>query len=512
MLCAMIVDDEKAICDGLTENMPWAQMGIGRVIRFYSAKEAIESKAVPDILISDICMPRMTGIDLAEKMLEKNPECKVIFISAYSDKEYYRSAISLHAMGYIEKPINQAEAIEVISGAAALCQRQKHLISQQKGMEQYQVEQFCRDAANGHFRREWLEDPFIAGFAARHRWFMAVQVMVRPGLLKPGESQKLCHTASEQFRRFFAQCLAIVKEKDVLLLILADSPPKSEAALRDSMRLAIDSMAQRDELFFAAGAPVASVESLPSSCASAAETSRLLFYRGYGGAVFFEESRRPYLSEFRLDESFLEEVPCLIRGNREDEYMLKLQKSLRTACECVNCPPEAIKKEYSKLLRVLSETGAAIFHRQDYETYYMWKTIEQAGTLLRLKDYLLTVSGELFHEHRKFSRYGSTVYAVVQELNRQLSNPDFSIRMLAQTLHFRDTYLSSLFKSKTGTTINRYLIGLRMEEARRLLRNTELSISQVAVRSGYRDVDYFTRCFKKHTGVLPSAFRGGQKR
>ena len=66
MLCAMIVDDEKAICDGLTENMPWAQMGIGRVIRFYSAKEAIESKAVPDILISDICMPRMTGIDLAE--------------------------------------------------------------------------------------------------------------------------------------------------------------------------------------------------------------------------------------------------------------------------------------------------------------------------------------------------------------------------------------------------------------------------------------------------------------
>ena len=104
------------------------------------------------------------------------------------------------------------------------------------------------------------------------------------------------------------------------------------------------------------------------------------------------------------------------------------------------------------------------------------------------------------------------MYAVVQELNRQLSNPDFSIRMLAQTLHFRDTYLSSLFKSKTGTTINRYLMGLRMKEARRLLRNTELSISQVAIRSGYRDVDYFTRCFKKHTGVLPSAFRGGQKR
>lgn len=512
MLCAMIVDDEKAICDGLSENMPWAQMGIDRVIRCYSASEALESSAVPDILISDICMPRMTGIDLAGKILEKNPECKVIFISAYSDKEYYRSAISLHAMGYIEKPINQAEAIEVISSTADLCQRHKHLISQQKGMEQYRAEQFCRGVANGQFHREWLEDPFIAGFAAGIRWFMALLVMIRPGLLKPGGAQKLCHTASEQFGRFFARCLGIVKDRDTLLLILGDDPPKSDAALRDRVRLAVDSMARRDELFIAAGLPASSPEGLPASCASAAETSRLLFYRGYGEAVFSEEARRPYLSQFRLDEAFLEEVPCLIRENREDDYMLKLQKSFRTAAECVNCPPEAVKKEYSKLLRVLSETGAAIFHRQDYETYHMWKTIEQAGTLLGLKDYLMTVSSDIFREYQDFSRYGGTVYAVVQELNRQLSNPDFSIRMLAQTLHFRDTYLSSLFKSKTGTTINRYLMELRMEEARRLLRNTELSVSQVAVRSGYRDVDYFTRCFKKHTGVLPSAFRGGQKR
>lgn len=512
MLCVMIVDDEKPICDGLAENIPWERLRVDKVIKAYSPEDALESTERPDVLISDIRMPHMTGIQLAGEILKKNPMCKIVFMSAYSDKEYYRSAISLHAVGYIEKPIALAEAQEVVTEAVGLCMQHRRFVSQQESVEQYRSQQFCRELASGVFSREWLQDEFAARFVS-HSWYCAVLAKLHPRSLPEPSRERICRMIAASFERFFPGCLCMKKDQETLLLFLAGDGPDAETVLRDKVRSVMESLPEQGSIFFAAGYPVTQAEgALAGSLNNAEELSRLLFYRGYGETVFSSQKYLSYASEFHLDPDILRELPNMVRENRKDEVLIWLQKSLKEASDCVNCPPEAIKKEYMKLTQVLVDTEQAVFHERTCEVYQIWEDIERTCTLLGLKEYLLTTVETVFNRFSEFELYGSIVYSVIQELNRQLSNPDFSIKSLAKSMHFRDTYLSSLFKKKTGTTINHFLMELRMDEARRLVLSTELDIWEIAERVGYRDPRYFTSSFKKHTGVLPSALRGKHKR
>lgn len=102
----LIVDDEAFIRDGLIENIDWGNNGISTVETSEDGLDAFEKSLWyrPDILLTDVKMPRVDGIELAKKIRETIPDCKIIFMSAYSDKEYLKSAIRLSALDYIEKP------------------------------------------------------------------------------------------------------------------------------------------------------------------------------------------------------------------------------------------------------------------------------------------------------------------------------------------------------------------------------------------------------------------------
>ena len=103
----LIVDDEAHVRDGIEENLPWAQLGVDRVFKAATGREGLcmAEEYQPDVIISDVRMPQMDGLSMARTLCERFPGAKLIFISAYSEIDYYRSAMKLHAVGFIEKPI-----------------------------------------------------------------------------------------------------------------------------------------------------------------------------------------------------------------------------------------------------------------------------------------------------------------------------------------------------------------------------------------------------------------------
>ena len=111
-----IVDDERTTREYLSALVDWESLGMEVV---FTAKDGIdalrnfENKNV-DILITDVRMPRMNGVELATNIRAKKPECKILFLSGYTDKEYLKSAISLKVEQYIEKPIDIAELTDVL--------------------------------------------------------------------------------------------------------------------------------------------------------------------------------------------------------------------------------------------------------------------------------------------------------------------------------------------------------------------------------------------------------------
>ena len=119
----LLVDDEFHVRKKLRDKINWNALGIDLLleaddgIRGYET--ALQHKI--DILISDIRMPRMSGMEMAEKIRALYPDCVILFLSGYSDKEYLRSAISLHAHSYIDKPVSPLQVAEAVKEAAAYC-------------------------------------------------------------------------------------------------------------------------------------------------------------------------------------------------------------------------------------------------------------------------------------------------------------------------------------------------------------------------------------------------------
>jgi two-component system, response regulator YesN len=131
MVKAIIVDDEQMTRNGLLNYVDWKSAGIEVVGEATDGLEGLDlaKSTSPDIAVCDVRMPKMDGIKLAEHLKELLPNCKIIFLSGYSDKEYLKSAIQIKAVDYIEKPVNLKEFQELLRKTAESCREDRRKIS-----------------------------------------------------------------------------------------------------------------------------------------------------------------------------------------------------------------------------------------------------------------------------------------------------------------------------------------------------------------------------------------------
>ena len=117
----LVVDDEKMPREILRDRLPWAELGVARVDVAEDGAQALELARAhrPDVVLSDVKMPRMNGLELAGAVREMYPECQFIFLSGYTDKEYLKGAIKLRAASYVEKPIDLEEVAAVLREVTA---------------------------------------------------------------------------------------------------------------------------------------------------------------------------------------------------------------------------------------------------------------------------------------------------------------------------------------------------------------------------------------------------------
>ena len=129
MIKLLIVDDESFTRQGILETIPWKDLSIYDVKEAFDGENALEilKEFEPDILLTDVRMPRLNGIELSFKTRELYPNCSIIFMSGYSDKEYLKSAIHLKAISYVEKPIDLYELEEALKSAVSEVQKSKIL-------------------------------------------------------------------------------------------------------------------------------------------------------------------------------------------------------------------------------------------------------------------------------------------------------------------------------------------------------------------------------------------------
>ncbi|MDF2988858.1 MAG: histidine kinase, partial [Eubacterium sp.] len=124
----LIVDDEVNTRKGIIGRLPLSEMGITEVCEADDGINGLKAVSAfePDIILTDVRMPRMDGVEMVYKIREQLPGCQVIFMSGYSDKEYLKSAIELKALNYIEKPINMNELKGALQASISLCEEERN--------------------------------------------------------------------------------------------------------------------------------------------------------------------------------------------------------------------------------------------------------------------------------------------------------------------------------------------------------------------------------------------------
>ena len=353
MIRAIVVDDEDETRQGLLDCIPWAELGIGGVESAGSGEEAIAvcSTYYPDIIISDIRMPRLNGMAFIERVMSFLPHSKVIFISGYSDKEYLKFAIQYHAVAYFEKPLNPAKIAGTLLETVAAIHRETISYADENSTSNkpYKIEE---------------------------------------GVLSQFES-----------------CLGS-NDRDQAIRIL-------ESLL----------------------------SGFQDSTYSSVNQARDIFY----------------------------------------ELAVKIHEN-------------GVKRGY--------EGSGAIEAAHNY----IWKVISEAKTMHEIFIYVRDKTEWYFTQEETVKKYQSA-YRIMRYIDMNISDKSLSVNMLSKKVHFSPAHISHMFKRKTGRTINQYITVERIEKAKIILRNRDMKLTEVAEQVGYCDANYFTRIFKKVTGVTPSEYR-----
>lgn len=485
----LIAEDETLTRNAIAENLR-AILPDARLVLAENGLRAVEqARALPrlDLVFMDVKMPVMDGVQAARELRAQWENCQIIFLTAYSDFEFMREALDLGAVDYLLKPFSQTGLVAAVQKAAGrlklLEQTREQLTRAQAERERLSElvdERTLLDVASGALDID--SEEALAGSAASG----AFAVVRCPAGFAPRRAEGLLRGAQWEPR---LRVLVRVREEYIFLLVFSGLEEDVSAVVHDRLsglcakirRLmhAELSAAVSDtfhSLHRAAGACFACYAALP-------ETGGGVRWLRENGAEAYARGRPP---AFRLDAAGVDTLFAYFRLQRlslpvcqrhllsrmeEASESLSAQARARVmGCGDIEELAEAARELCAGLVEPPAAPPPAPAASED-------------GMEARIREYLL-------------AHYDGEV----------------TLESISAELGYSRTYFSKLFKRLFGQNFVAYLTGLRIEEAKRLLKNEPIGIREVAARTGFRDGAYFSSTFRRLTGQTPSEYQEAVKK
>lgn len=528
MVKVLLVDDEPLECEAIRfilererpEVQVVGQAGSGRL----ALKLARELR--PDIVFMDIQMPGIGGLEATQALKEAVPGVKVVMLTAYDEFDFAQRALKLGASDYLLKPARPQEILRVVDNmcrelaeAAAREEEEKRLRQELEAMMPFIATGLVLDLVSGRSTNlEQLKErasflglgpgPYqvllvdIDHFAASTQARREVERQV----LKKEVYQALLRTLQDN-----AQGLVTPLGSDTFL-VLACVPGGKEAALElaEKLREAVASSTPCT-VTVGVGTTCADLAEVPLSYAAAQRAVRYGSFFGADQVVASSELERgdaestfyPYELEARLAQSVrLGEAETARAVFRE----LWQRLSAATAGEAELARARALELA-TVLTRAALEGGAessvlSVLQRASLEE------LTAAPTAAAVEEWVRAVLDECLKavEASQAALRSEVIGQAKRYINQHFREP-VSLEDVAKEVHLSPFYLSRLFKEKEGVNFVDYLTRLRLEEAKKLLAQTNDTVAAIAEQVGYAEANYFSRIFRRHFGMSPSEYR-----
>ncbi len=524
-----VIDDIKSVADMITTRIPWEEHGIETAGSALDGDEGLELvlREKPDIVLSDIRMPRMDGLEMTRRILEALPHCKVIILSAYTDFAYAQQAIRLGAFDFVKKPFSVKEIADIVLKA-----RDARLEEMQEQAHVQAMEQKMRDSLpvlrQEYFHLLMHHSTDIPRAAARWE-FLQLELVPRDFAVLIAEIDHL----TEKFRDMPVQEMELVRFS--LQNIMEETVARFTKGIifRESMNRYVVVINCRDDaealavaeaccvniatytkftISIGTGLYAAGVDELPRSYNQALKALSYHFYTGGNGALGFGAltlEREPVPEAFFSRE---QELLFALRSGNKDKCIPLLEGMLDSLTGELGVLPapeyvETLCCELaSKLYRVLLE-----LFPQDQLTTFETRlgVIKSAGpvSFQRLRELLLEFTREGCERVEGSRRLESRrIILEAMAYIRSHLQLDLSLEHCARQFNFSPGYFSNLFKKESGMSFQHFVIQEKMEKAKAMLLSDH-QVQEIARDLGYEHRRYFSEVFKKYTGQTPSEFR-----
>ncbi len=514
MYKVLIVDDEKMIRMGIKKVIQWEKLGVGQVFTAASAREALQilEEQGPQIMITDIQMSEMSGLELIEEARKRQPELRVLVLTGYDSFEYARQSLRLKVQDFFLKPVDETDLSNAIEGQIHFLECKKAeaksslLVQRTRGLaEQIRLEAQMRDLV--HRRgdsRQLLER--MRDYYSLDRFYGFQVVLIIPPLSMANQSSE------NNFQEMSMKniCISIVDaqaegitffDDDGALVAVYFLGEEVESVPEKSRELA---EILQDEFDCKPKMVIGSVvECLDNLYISYHDARHLLDTEKEGlqdiVQLLGEQNKNSIFQDIYAE---LKGIMCSNIGNTE--YVLKAFRTFTKAAESYNLSRQTVR-------RLCFELASSI-----YFSYLGEAGETEAGKLDALSKSLRSASREeacAVTEMFLSQMLGSqeeNVHDIVAKAKYYIAEhltEDLTVSNIAVSLYITPNYFSRLFKRVTKEGCNEYIVRKRIEKAKSLLDTTSLKIGEIAMMVGYRDTNYFSLAFKKHTGKSPTKYR-----
>lgn len=527
MVRLLIVDDELKTREGIHRLFHWPDLGIDEVKTSRNGSEALDiiKDYPPDIVLTDVKMPKMNGIELAEKIRCMMPECMIIFLSAYSDKEYLKSAIHLNAIDYIEKPIDPEEVRSALLNAVnqhiEARNRKKHIerISSSLNESQYLIRQEAAAALlNGSFDTFTVFDNYgddIIGFSMNENCARATAAITFNWKADENEIIQLQHKLVKLINQNILfeklNSIAYFYSFNILAIIMENKVVKNPevfAEALEKLNVNLKDMFEGNFTISTGWSRVpGSVSNISEAFNASVEASMLQFYYGEGRVFQSSYTQR---SVFRMDKGIYNTFRKHLEENMPERASELVRELTSDIMRSLDGNIGMIKNIYSNLyitLLEVSRTSSISEKEHIKESRSIWDKIGKIATLRELSDFIISEIYNIYGPTYIKDAVGRKIFEIIRYIQNNYGNSNLSTELIAGNVYLSRTYICGIFKRSMGKTLNDYITEIRIEKAKELLKDSKVKLYEIASRVGYSDANYFTTIFKKQTGYLPSEYR-----
>ena len=536
MYKALIVDDEPSARNGIRDCIDWSKYNIkvaGDADDGTTALKIIK-KEKPDIILTDVKMSQMHGIELAKEVRALYPDTKIIFISGYDDVDYIKSALKLKAIDYVLKPIDLVELEEVIKKVVNIIEEEDRQNDIILGMEKKLIEsvpllrdKFLKTLVFGDIEETRLIEDRIEflnlDLTMDGKYCIMIididdQVQLFKGM-KEKDQQLISLSViniSKELIKIYYNGYVIEKERGEFVCIIQANETSDLFDIEKVAEHIQITLGNKLDLSISIGIGkiVDNLSLLMNSYYNANKALAQKLFVGKNQIFTLENDTETYNSDLNIDLKKEEKIKFLLKAGEKDEVINFINNMFNKLLDNRNLDIKQFQIICFQLIHitfsVLMELEITT-NKNSINEGVLWNKLIETETLEDMKNIIVDHYKNVNMLLQENSN-GSDNYTIqnIKSIIEEKYFENITVNDISKLVFLSTNYICMIFKRDTGTTINDYITRIRIEKAIEMLKDPGIKLYDICYAVGYSDPSYFSKVFKKYTGLSPKQYKENQ--